>query len=349
MNPFFEKNKSLLIKEISLALKTFNKSVVKDYPWGKDALARLEKFVIPGKFLRGLLVILFADKKIKEGTAIGSAIELIHSGLLIHDDIMDRDELRRTLPTIYMQYKKISKAKTDSEKLHYGESMASCIGIISYFSSLNQFAKVKDPENRSKLIELFSSELVSVGLGQMDDIDTATNPERASLAAIMRVYTQKTGRYTFALPMIAGFILNNQDSSKVRKTTFELSKNLGVIFQLQDDVLGIFGDSKKTGKSVGGDIRERKITWLYFNALECSSKADAKKLKALYAQQRTLSKQEQKWVIQLFKDCDVKTHAQKLIQKNHDQAQKLIKQLPLTKQQSVIFNDLVDYLVTRAK
>lgn len=348
MNPFFEKNKSLLAKEISISLNEFASSAAGQYPWGKDALKRLEKFVIPGKFIRGLLVLLFADKKSSEAIAIGSALELMHSGILIHDDIMDRDELRRGFPTIHEQYKKNSKAKTDSEKLHYGESMASCVGIIAYFTAFGQFAKVKDLQKQAKLISLFSSEMACLGMGQMDDVDTSTNQQRASLNSIMRVYTQKTGRYTFALPMLAGFILSGKDSTQVKNLIFELAKNLGVIFQLQDDILDLFGKSKDTGKSVGGDIRERKITWLYFNALECS-KADAKKLKALYAQQRTLNAQEQKWVMQLFKDCDVKTHAQKLIQKNHDQAQKLIKQLPLTKQQSVIFNDLIDYLVTRAK
>ena len=97
MNKFFIQNRNLLKKEISKVIKSRKNSLLNEYPWSNDALTRLEKFTLNGKMIRGLLVVLAAGSKNKavrnDAVKIGVAIELMHAGLLIHDDIMDRDVL----------------------------------------------------------------------------------------------------------------------------------------------------------------------------------------------------------------------------------------------------------------
>lgn len=348
MNKYFINKRKILGKEISNSIVAYVKSTHTDYPWSKDALTRLEKFVQEGKFIRGLLVMLFAGNNL-DGVKVGAAVELVHTGILIHDDIMDRDDMRRGLPTVHTQYKRMNTLNNPAEKLHYAESMAMCVGIVAYFIAVKQFSKIKNEKQRTDILTLFSDEFVRLGLGQMDDVHTATMSDQATVESVLRVYEQKTGRYTFALPILAGLTLAGKNNPKTSKIVFQLAKYLGIVFQLQDDVLGVFGNSKLTGKSVGGDIRERKITWLYFAALKSASPADKKTLKSLYAKKTLLTKSEQQAVLGIMKKYSVQKQAEDFILDSHAKALKLAKQLPLDKNQHLIFEDLMKYLITRTK
>ena len=351
MKEFFKSYREVLLKEVSSVITNYKKISNKNYPWSNDALERLEKFVSAGKLIRGTLVILAAQprnaKSLNDAVKIGSALELMHSGILIHDDIMDRDEKRRGLPTIYAQYKSISSVKDKEEQLHYGESLASCVAIISYFLAFGQFSKIGSKQ--SELLHLFSEEMVRLGLAQMDDVDMATHHEKVSFKSVLRIYEQKTGRYTFALPLIAGFSLAGKGSAKTSKNVFELAEYLGIIFQLRDDVLGVFGSPKSTGKSVGGDIRERKLTWLYYQTVKNVGSADSKKLQKLYAGKKLLDKSEQAWVMKKMHEAKVEDKANSELLKYKKLTLGLIKNLPLPKKELHVLEQLIDYLVVRNK
>lgn len=210
MNTFFKTKKKLLEKEITYSITIQKRSAKSDYIWSEDALQRLEDFTVSGKMIRGLLVVLAAGENSKQvqvdAVKIGAALEMMHSGILVHDDIMDRDVLRRGKPTIHTQYVNLNKLSTKSENLHFGEGMAICVGIIAYFLAFNKFGELKTSANLSKLIELFSSEMSLLGLGQMDDLYTAVT-NTSTEQDCLRIYEQKTGRYTFGLPLLAGLIL----------------------------------------------------------------------------------------------------------------------------------------------
>ncbi len=352
MNKFFTSKKSLIRKEISEVIRLQKQFAGSEYPWSKDALKRLEDFTVSGKMIRGLLVVLAAGENSKQiqqdAVRIGSALELMHSGILVHDDIMDRDVLRRGKPTIHTQYANLSKLSDKLEGTHYGEGMASCVGIIAYFLAMSEFGKVKTNKNLSKLIELFSYEMGLLGLGQMDDLNTGTM-SASSEEDCLRIYEQKTGRYTFGLPILAGLILAGKSGKALENQVQKLAKSLGIIFQLRDDYLGIFGNQLKTGKSVGGDIRERKKTWLYFRLLKETTKADAKKISNLFNSHGVMSKTQQSWVLSRMKEAKIPQLAEEELKIQQKNVLTLLNKLPFNKTQVEVMEDLIDYLVVREK
>lgn len=352
MNKFFISKKNLIINEIAQIIRLQKQFAKSEYPWSKDALSRLEEFAVSGKMIRGLLVVLAAGEKSKQIQAdavkIGAALELMHSGILVLDDIMDRDVLRRGKPTLHTQYATLSNLSSKSESLHYGEGMASCVGILAYFLAISQFGKVQSGKNLSELIQLFSVEMGLLGLGQMDDLDTGTM-RASSEKDCLRIYEQKTGRYTFGLPILAGLILSGKSGASLNTKVQNLSKSLGIIFQLRDDYLGVFGESVQTGKSVGGDIRERKKTWLYFSLLKKVSKADARKIVTLYSAHSTMTKSQQTWVISKMIEAKIPELVEKELQMQQNTVLTMLNKLPFNKNQIDVMKDLIDYLVVREK
>jgi geranylgeranyl diphosphate synthase type I len=97
---------------------------------------------------------------------------------------------------------------------------------------------------------------------------------------VLALYRYKTARYTFSLPLAAGAILAGAGQPAVRRLV-TLGTYLGVIFQIRDDDIGIFGSRRLTGKPVGSDIREGKKTLLYLECLRRARGAEKKKLAAL--------------------------------------------------------------------
>lgn len=352
MNKFFTSKKNLISQEISDVIREQKQFAKSEYPWAADALKRLEEFTVSGKMIRGLLVVLAAGQSSKQvqsdAIKVGSALELMHSGILVHDDIMDRDVLRRNKPTMHTQYANLSKLINKAESIHYGEGMASCVGIIAYFLAMGEFGKVKTTQTMPRLIELFSSEMGLLGLGQMDDLNTSTL-SASSEKDCLRIYEQKTGRYTFGLPILAGLALAGETGKTLENKVKQLAKSLGIIFQLRDDLLGVFGNQLKTGKSVGGDIRERKKTWLYFRLLKEVSKADAKKISNMFNTHKVMSKSQQAWIILKMIETNIPQLAEKELLVQQKNALTLLKKLPFNNYQMGIMEDLIDYLVVREK
>ena len=114
-------------------------------PWVKDVTGRLNRLSAGGKMLRGSLVMLshemFEGSDRKNAVIAASALELFQTAVLVHDDIIDRDGIRRGLPTIHEQYKKIIRGKPADEIIHFGNSMAVCAGDAGYFLLYELFRK----------------------------------------------------------------------------------------------------------------------------------------------------------------------------------------------------------------
>jgi geranylgeranyl diphosphate synthase type I len=112
-------------------------------------------------------------------------------------------------------------------------------------------------------MDRWARELVAVGLAQMNDIALAVDLSRALPADIINLYRYKTARYTFSLPMTSGALLAGQEEEVVRSLE-KLGEVLGIIFQIKDDELGVYGRTSRTGKPVGNDIQEGKKTLFVF-------------------------------------------------------------------------------------
>lgn len=241
----------------------------------KDAIAigkipaqlirRFAKTALKGKRVRGALITLgyeIAGGKEKKAILDASLfIELFHTGLLIHDDLMDQDALRRGLPTIHKEFEKIAKKiGIRSDSAHFGESMAISAADLAFFLSWEKLMGANFPPGRIiKAGEIFTSYAVRVTYGQALDISTQLEAEEDE---VLHTYMLKTAEYSGSLPLLLGATLAGLKDVKRMKALEEYGRSLGWAFQIQDDLLGMFGRKEEFGKPIGSDLQEGKMTLL---------------------------------------------------------------------------------------
>lgn len=202
-----------------------------------------------GKRMRGLLTILGyliaggskdGEIEIVKGAVI---MELFHLGLLVHDDIMDRDDLRRNVKTVHVRY----------SDLHIGEAIAICAGDLTFGWGMESLASLKLPnEKTNKAMRVWGKYFSRVGYGQMLDVLRV-----ADEASLLQILALKSGEYSCVLPLVFGATLGGAKSELIEKLT-AYGMELGWVFQLRDDYLAEWGVSSSTGKPVGNDSREGK-------------------------------------------------------------------------------------------
>ena len=257
-HPITERARALVAVDLQAFLDTHSAGALDVPGVGARLSSRLSAYAGAGKLLRGALVslghwLIAPDHEVPHSCVrAGTAMELLQSFFLIHDDIMDRDRLRRGLPAMHVQY------ESDRADAHYGTSMAICVGDIAAFLACDAIAGIAvAPELRARLVQQFVQEVLSVGAAQMLDVHHG-GMDDVPTAAIELVYTYKTGRYTFSMPLGLGARIAGADARTVAELG-RFGELVGQVFQVRDDYLGIFGSADR-GKPVGGDIRENKKT-----------------------------------------------------------------------------------------
>jgi len=223
-------------KEIDAYLAAYLSSKEKDFArvnaWGPDALNKIQSVVSEGKTIRGSLVLLIHDvlkgKNKNSALRVAAAYELIQTGLVIHDDIMDHDSMRRGKPTMQVQYK--------------SEAMAMCVGDILFFLAHELL-------DESPVQKISAQIFQEVGIAQMQDVSFSLTDNIPSKEEIIALYKYKTARYTFALPMMAGALLAGADKTTVKQLE-QLGENMGILFQIQNDTLNVKGDIREGKKTL---------------------------------------------------------------------------------------------------
>lgn len=210
------------------------------------------------------------------------SIELMHAFLLMHDDIVDRDDYRHGLKTMHAYYRDHSKNLFSSEREneHFGVSTGIVMGdFVHTLGNDVLFSADLPPQNIINAMKKMQDVVGRTAVGEMQDViiefkGAATEEE------ILRMYENKTARYTFEGPLRLGAILAGADDAFCEELS-AFAIPLGIAFQLQDDLLGIYGSQEKTGKPVGSDIAEGKITLLVARAYEKATREQKKQLDAL--------------------------------------------------------------------
>lgn len=318
-----EKNRIKLEKFLKSFLLQKSKEFKKISPWGKDIQEKLMDFIIKGKMMRGSLVLLSVDKVDSDALKVASAIEILHSAFLIHDDIMDEDIKRRGQDAIHYQYFKELGINFPNAK-HYGMSQAISLGDICIFFA---FLLVSDlsPVHKEKLQTFFMNEMLRVGFGQMEDMSISFSTKEPTISEIFSVYISKTARYSISVPIVLGMYLNREDD-KVIKKALTLGENLGVLFQMKDDELGIFGNQENTGKGVLKDVNKNKKTVLRHLLFQAVNKNEKKELDNIFGNE-DLSPEDISRLMSLFEKYDIKNKHQELAETYSQKGEKLIKLL----------------------
>ena len=226
-----------------------------------------------GKRIRPLLLILsyqgFSPRPLKLSSTFYNAatcMELLHNFMLIHDDIIDRSDLRRGKPTLHKLLEKAAKVK-EREKLGFDLSIVA--GDIVYALAIDAFLSIHEsPDRKEQALKHFIKTAAFTAMGEFVDILYGVEKiEKITEKDVYLNYTLKTAKYTFECPLVVGAILAGASPTDIKKLS-KLGIMIGQAFQIQDDIIGIFDSEKNIGKSILSDIAESKKTLLVCHAYQ---------------------------------------------------------------------------------
>ena len=228
----------------------------------RETLEHAREYILrPTKRLRGSFVVYGyqlggkqADDKVWDAAV---ATEVVHAALLMHDDFQDRDDLRRGGPSTHKYF----QAKYQSEE-HFGESMAVNVGDEILCLGYDLLAGCGNEKATRKML----SGIAQTAYGQAYDL-TLEELKEWTEEDVLVLHRAKTGIYTYENPLLIGAYLAGLEGGAV-EILKEYAADGGVAFQLQDDILGVYGDPEKTGKSADSDLKQGKCTLLVLKALD---------------------------------------------------------------------------------
>ncbi len=257
-----------------------------------NSIMRLETSAISGKMIRGSLLLfaheMFGGKYLQAALQSAAALEIMQTALLIHDDIMDQDEMRRGQISVHTQYKLWAQEKNIASSERFGENIGICMGDIAFFLSFELLGNLAVPEEiKTQVLSTYSQELSRVGFGQIRDVYHSMATDEPTAQDILKVYESKTARYTFVLPLVLGAYLAEQSPQVINELT-QLGIHIGLLFQLVDDRLSIFGTEKETGKPAGTDISRNNKTLYRYYLLRKSTPVLKKKLQNIFGKPVTM-------------------------------------------------------------
>ncbi|MFW5826971.1 MAG: polyprenyl synthetase family protein [Alkalispirochaeta sp.] len=347
MNTYLTEARSLVAEHLTDYLMEAKQQTLTFRPWGEDVARRVNEYSLRGKMIRGALVgfsyrLFHPDEPLPRSCIeAGVAMELLQSFLLIHDDIMDQDELRRGGPSIHTQYRTEAPRAGGAEQ--YGLSLGICAGDISAFLAMERLATMDAEDSlRNRVVALVAREISLVGLAQMQDVHHGY-VDVADDQTILNVYTYKTGRYTFSLPLMIGAILAGAEDAAVEQLA-RFGEHAGRIFQIRDDQLGLFGPGDRIGKPEGSDIREDKKT-PFRNALMDCLPLDSPVRLTFGAP--SLSSADIEAVRNALEECGVMTAVENAVTRDEQAARAQIAALSLTPDGTQALEELLEYNLKR--
>lgn len=218
-----------------------------------------------GKRLRPVLCLMayeLFDSKIEQALPAALAIEVFHNFTLVHDDIMDNAPLRRGQATVYQKW---------------NMPVAILAGDLMMIKAVD-FLRASNSKQINAMLDVFLATAREVCEGQQMDMNFEVQ-EQVSLSEYIEMITLKTAVLIGATLKIGALAANAglEDANHL----YEYGKNIGIAFQIQDDLLDCFGTHSNTGKKVGGDIAANKKTLLYIELLASVHKDDRFQLQQL--------------------------------------------------------------------
>ena len=236
-----------------------------------------------GKRLRPYMVLKSCEilgGKTKQALPAAGAVEMVHNFTLVHDDIMDNDEMRHGVPTVHRKY---------------GMPLAILAGDV-LFSKAYQVVSSSDlpPKASTDLISRLAKACVEVCEGQLFDISMAEGKKIPSESDYIKMIEKKTAAL-FDVSCAMGAICAGSKKKDVLNLS-SFGKNLGIAFQITDDLIGVMGDPKVTKKPVGNDLREGKKSLPILLAIKKSKGKNKKDILKAFGNSKATKKEIEKAV-----------------------------------------------------
>ncbi len=286
---------------------------------------------IGGKRMRPVMLLMACqlfDENVEKALPAALAVEIFHNFTLLHDDIMDDAPLRRGKTTVHEKY---------------DTNTAILSGDVMMIHAYQYLAKAS-PQLLPDLLRIMNQLAIGVCEGQQYDMDFET-VETVSIPEYLKMIELKTS-VLLAGSMQMGALIGGA-SAKDAEQVYEFGRNVGIAFQLQDDILDTFGDPEKFGKRVGGDIVQNKKTFLVLKTLELATAEDRQNLHQLLqtAPADEAAKIEQ--VRTLFKKYKIRQQAGKKMNAYLDTAFHHLDLLEIPEARKVELRNLAHYLINR--
>lgn len=288
---------------------------------------------IGGKRLRPILALmtcnLFSDK-IDEAVIPAIGLEIFHNFTLVHDDIMDEAPLRRNFPTVH-------------SKWNLNQAVLS--GDVMAFIANECFLQA--PQRcMAEVFRIYTRAAIEVCIGQQLDMDF----EKAKTVAqeeYIRMIELKTAALIAAASRMGAVIGGAQE--KEASFMYDFGRNLGLAFQVQDDLLDVYGDSRIFGKMPGGDIVSNKKTFLFVKAMELATEAQRKQLLELFSGKDVDPEVKVANVVGLYNELNVKKLTESIADKYIDNAIGILDKTGANKERKKELLGLAETLAGREK
>jgi len=289
-----------------------------------------------GKRLRPVIVVAAAEalgEEAEKALPFAVAVELVHNFTLVHDDIMDRDEFRRGVPTVH--------------KL-WGEPLAITAGDLLYAKAFEALTDAHDKgvpaERVTKAVRVLAKASSIIAEGQAMDM-MFEEEEYVDIEDYLKMIYKKTGALFEASAVLGGLVAT--DDENILSSLASYGKSLGIAFQIRDDILGIMGKEEELGKPVGSDVREGKKTLPILYALGRLEGEAREKLEKVLGN-RDAGREEIEEVARLIKESGAIEYAEELARRYSEQALAALKVLPESEYREML-EELARFAVSRTR
>lgn len=309
-------------------------------------------FLSGGKRIRPLLTIATynAFKKEKDEKVLipSIGIEFLHNASLVHDDIIDKDNFRRGNPSFHYRFqnyhKKYRLQKMDA--VDFGNSIGIIGGDTAFFMGLEAyFYNDFTTDLNLKAASLYEQAFIEIADGVLIEMDMV-NREELTIDDYINMISLKTGALIEKSLLIGANYANVNEAHVKLLSNYGI--NLGIVFQMIDDILGTFGDEKVTGKPTDGDIREGKKTCLLIEAYEKLNNKKKEQLNELI-QNQNMTKNDVQKVKELFLEANVVDSCKELSRTYFDKAKNALDDLKkvIEPSEEEFFESLLNFVLNR--
>jgi len=285
-----------------------------------------------GKRIRPALVLLafnLFSEDIQKAIRPAVGLEIFHNFTLLHDDIMDQAEIRRGIPSVHKKWNK-------NTAILSGDAML--IKAYDYFLTI-------DSPNFREILQVFNQTALEVCEGQQYDMEFE-NRDNVTEKEYLRMIELKTS-VLLAGALKIGALLGDADKQDA-ELLYEYGINLGLAFQLQDDLLDVYGDEKVFGKQIGGDIVSNKKTFLLIKAKEVAGDEDLKTMEYWLQNNKNANRDEKiKAMTAIYNKLNIKEITKEKIQSLTQKALKLLNEVKIENHKKTELKNLAGKLINR--
>ncbi|MGH1567935.1 MAG: polyprenyl synthetase family protein [Nitrosopumilus sp.] len=318
-----EKNAKIVNKYLNSKLKGNPKKLY-------DAAGHL--IVNGGKRLRPYMVI--RSCQILKGRAsnampAASAVEMVHNFSLVHDDIMDNDEMRHGVPTVHKKF---------------GMPLAILAGDVLFSKAFQVITNSKLPSNATtQLVSRLSKACVDICEGQLLDVKMAEGKKIPSQAEYITMIGKKTAALFDVSCAMGAICATNKPKDIANLSAF--GRNLGIAFQITDDLIGVMGDPKITKKPVGNDLREGKKSLPILMAIKSAKGKDKKIILKVFGNSK-VPKKDLSRAVEVIRNLGIEENVRKQALKYAEKAEKSLEHYSGSAKTELI--TLLDFVVKRS-